>query len=111
MVTLAPRTKGNIHGPAALSLVWTSHRCPPSLRSPSIRAGDNSTGAYQCATLVVNGRSGRCSSPQVVLYPDGTCKIWVEQSTYKIGGRGNWLSSPSRKSAGRVGCCGAGRSS
>ena len=66
---------------------------------PSIRAGDNSAGTYQCATLVVNGRSGRCTSPPLVLYPDGTYKIWVEQGTYKI--EGNWLKLPESKKRGR----------
>src|SRR5437879_3532020 len=63
---------------------------------PSIRADDNSAGSYHCASLVVNGRSGRCTSPPLVLYADGTYKIWSEQGTYKIDRKSTRLNSSHR---------------
>ena len=69
---------------------------------PSIRAGDNSAGSYHCASLVVNGRSGRCTSPPLVLYADGTYKIWSEQGTYKIEGNRLELSESRKRGRGRL---------
>src|SRR5437899_2984028 len=42
---------------AFASLLWVC---------PSTGAGDNYVGVYQCASLVVNGRSGRCTSPPLL---------------------------------------------
>src|SRR5256712_13713230 len=53
---------------------------------PSTGAGDNYVGVYQCAGLGVEGLSGRCTSPPLVLYADWTYKIWAEQGTYRVGG-------------------------
>lgn len=69
---------------------------------PSIRAGGNSAGSYQCASLVVNGRSGHCASPPLVLYPDGTYRIWGEQGTYKIAGNRLELSESKKRGRGRL---------
>jgi len=69
---------------------------------PSIRADDNSAGSYHCASLVVNGRSGRCTSPPLVLYPDGKYKIWGEQGTYKIEGNRLELSESRKRGRGRL---------
>jgi len=66
---------------------------------PSVNAEDNYAGTYRCAGLVVNGHSGRCASPPLVLYGDGTYKIWGEQGTYKI--EGNWLELSESKKRGR----------
>ena len=69
---------------------------------PSISAGANSAGSYHCASLVVNGRSGHCTSPPLVLYPDGTYKIWGEQGTYKIEGNRLELSESKKRGRGRL---------
>jgi len=69
---------------------------------PSTGAGDNYVGVYQCASLVVDGRSGRCTSPPLVLYPDGTYKIWGEQGTYRIDGNQLKLSESKKHGRGRL---------
>src|SRR2546428_1339409 len=69
---------------------------------PSIRADDISAVSYHCASLVVNGRSGRCTSPPLVLYPDGKYKIWGEQGTYKIEGNRLELSESRKRGRGRL---------
>src|SRR2546425_11574318 len=69
---------------------------------PSIRAGDNSAGSYHCASLVVNGHSGRCTSPPLVLYADGTYKIWAEQGTYRIDGNQLKLSESKKHGRGQL---------
>src|SRR2546427_12635476 len=69
---------------------------------PSIRAGSMSSVSFQCASLVVNGRSGRCTSPPLVLYPDGKYKIWGEQGTYKIEGNRLELSESRKRGRGRL---------
>src|SRR2546426_2899530 len=51
---------------------------------PSIRAGSMSSVSFQCASLVVNGRSGRCTSPPLVLYPDGKYKIWGDRKSTRL---------------------------
>jgi len=78
---------------AVASLLWVC---------PSAGAGDNYLGVYQCASLVVNGRSGRCASPPLVLYPDGTYKIWAEQGTYRIDGNQLRLSESKKHGRGRL---------
>src|SRR5437899_7797035 len=76
---------------------------------PSIRAGSMSSVSFQCASLVVNGRSGRCTSPPLVLYPDGKYKIWGEQGTYKI--EGNRLELSESRKRGRARRCPGAQSS
>ena len=51
---------------------------------------------------VVDGRSGRCTSPPLVLYPDGTYKIWGEQGTYRIDGNQLKLSESKKHGRGRL---------
>ena len=58
--------------------------------------------SFQCASVVVNGRIGRCASPPLVLYPDGKYKIWGEQGTYKIEGNRLELSESRKRGQGRL---------
>ena len=78
---------------AFASLLWVC---------PSTGAGDNYVGVYQCASLVVNGHSGRCTSPPLVLYADGTYKIWAEQGTYRIDGNQLKLSESKKHGWGQL---------
>ena len=78
---------------AVAIVLWV---CPP------VNADDNYAGTYQCAGLVVNGHSGRCASPPLVLYGDGTYKIWGEQGTYRIDGNQLKLSESKKHGRGRL---------
>ena len=78
---------------AFASLLWVC---------PSAGAGDNYVGVYECTSLVVNGRSARCPSPPLVLYPDGTYKIWAEKGIYRVEGNQLKLSESKKHGRGRL---------
>src|SRR5947209_20320245 len=52
--------------------------------------------------MVVDGRSGRCTSPPLVLHADGTYKIWAEQGTYRIDGNQLKLSESKKHGWGQL---------
>src|SRR2546425_6796059 len=84
MVAQASRTKGNIHGTSAPSLVRTPRGCEPAVGLPINRCKRQPRWCLRVCQLGCGGRSGRCTSPPLVLYADGTYKIWGEQGTYRI---------------------------
>src|SRR5256885_16745292 len=76
--TLFPYTTlfRSIHGTSALSLVRTPRGCQPAMGLPVNRCRRQLRRCLPvCQRLVVDGRSGRCTSPPLVLHADGTYKI------------------------------------
>ena len=69
---------------------------------PSLRAQAQIAGTYRCTSAQVGGRSGRCSSPPLILYADGTYRIWGEEGRYRI--RGHWIifSESKKRGPGRL---------
>lgn len=69
---------------------------------PSLDAQAQLAGTYRCTSASVGKRVGRCSSPPLVLYSDGSYHIWGEQGTYTI--RGHWviLSESRKRGPGRL---------
>ena len=99
----ASRTKGNIHGTSALSLVRTPRGCQPAMGLPVNRCRRQLRRCLPvCQRLVVDGRSGRCTSPPLVLHADGTYKIWGEQGTYRIDGNQLKLFESKKHGRGRL---------
>lgn len=69
---------------------------------PLLRAEAQVAGTYRCASARVGKRAGRCSSPPLVLYGDGSYHIWGERGTYTV--RGHWviLSESRKRGPGRL---------
>ncbi len=78
---------------AAIGLLWLA---------PSLRAQSGVAGTYRCASVQVGNRTGRCLSPPLTLYPDGSYQIWGEQGTYTVQGRRIVLSQAKKRGPGRL---------
>ena len=72
------------------------------LGCPSLRAQSQIAGTYRCTHFEVGKRSGRCISPPLTLWPDGTYRIWGEEGTYLVRGRWLVLSQAKKRGRGRV---------
>jgi hypothetical protein len=69
------------------------------LGCPGLHAQSQTAGTYRCAAVSVDGRNGRCGSPPLILYPDGSYQIWGEEGTYTV--RGDWLVLSQSRKRGR----------
>ena len=72
------------------------------LTCPALGAQSEIAGTYNCAALNVGGRSGRCTSPPLILYSDGSYQIWGEQGTYAVRGNRVVLSQSKKRGPGRL---------
>ena len=72
------------------------------LLCPSLRAQTRLVGTYRCTSTQVGRRTGLCGSPPLILYADGSYRIWGEEGTYTV--RGHWLilSESKKRGAGRL---------
>ena len=68
----------------------------------SLRAEPRISGTYRCHTIRVGDRVTRCSSPPLILYPDGNYQIWAERGTYSVLGKYLVLSESKKRGPGRL---------
>ena len=69
---------------------------------PSLRAQTRIAGTYRCTSTQVGRRTGPCSSPPLVLYADGSYRIWGEEGTYTVRGHWVFLSESKKRGPGRL---------
>lgn len=60
------------------------------------------SGNYRCWSMNVGGRGGKCSSPPIVLYPDGHYTMSSEKGTYSVQGDQINLSQSQRRGPGKL---------
>jgi len=72
------------------------------LSCPSLRAQSAIVGTYRCANISAAGHNSPCSSPPLILRPDGSYQIWAEQGTYAILGKFLVLSGGKKRGPGRL---------
>ena len=69
---------------------------------PMLRAQDQLAGTYRCVSVAAGSQKGRCSSPPLVLRPDGSYQIWGEQGTYTVLGKFVVFSEAKKRGPGRL---------
>ena len=72
------------------------------LGGPWAEAGETVAGKYRCWMMNVGGRGGRCTSPPIILRPNGTYEMSKEQGTYTVKGDRLTLSESKIRGAGRL---------
>lgn len=60
------------------------------------------SGTYRCWSFNVGGRGGKCTSPPIVLYPDGRYSMSSEQGTYSVAGDQIKLSQSQKRGPGKL---------
>lgn len=76
---------------------------PRGLSPPDLLAqGSSVAGTYRCRSFNVGGAGRRCTSPPLVLHPDGTYQMSSERGTYTVEGDQVILSESKIRGPGRL---------
>jgi len=82
---LAPTVPGSPGTGAGVSPTPTPSAAPAG-PTPRAGGGVSVAGRYRCWSQNVGGAGGRCTSPPLVLHPDGTYQMSGERGTYAVQG-------------------------
>lgn len=70
--------------------------------SPQSSQAESLSGSYRCWQFNVGGRGGKCSSPPILLFPDGRYKMSHETGTYSVDGDRIVFSESKYRGAGQM---------